>query len=400
MTCDRPLVCPQEVVPAPESSFQGSKAGPHDQPPSTTLQSAIDGDDRDVISESEIANPRASTDPEQECKSNMASFDFLGTASCSKLVPAKSVFRRLKRRSLRSAASSEQDVVGERLRSLTKTAGPASGLEAVPEETPVVPSGEVQEPQHGESDEGQVAGHASTKGEESAKQERLELCATGLAELSAERLVAAASEAPRKRFTLPLASSRRRRSCDGSVFSVCTLSDSEDSRSSAGVSESSGSCQMIVPARRCPSVGSRHSSTAALDAMFERVKSSAAGSCTTSTTAESSRASSPGPRKDAQQCNATKPTLAGAARVLTQLCQEEATPSLEDRRPERLDQVEPRDMSEGTDHVSLRSKQSFSFCFPQHFCGIPLESTSQRKSLVYKNSGARRRRSRRSTDVL
>lgn len=391
MTCERPFSSQQEVSPAPALSSQGSE-----------------GADRDEVSESDTANPRASADPEQERKSSMASFDFLGTASCTKLVPAKSVFRRLKRRSLGSTACSQQAVVGERLRSLTKTGGPASGLEAVPEEAPVVPSGEDSQ----KSDGGQVGGHTSIKGEESANQERPELSASGLEELSAA-IPVAASEAPRKRFTLPLASSRRRRSCDGSVFSVCTMSDSEDSLSSAGISESSASCcQMIVPARRSPSVGSRHSSTAALDAMFERVKSSAAGSCTTSTTAESSRASSPGPpmagvstmrhtRRDAQHCNATKPTLAGAARVLSKLCQEEeATPALEDRRPELLDRVEPQDLSVGTDRASLSPKQSFSFCFPEHFCGIPIENTSRSKSLVYKNSGARRGRSRRSSDGL
>lgn len=360
----------------------------------TTLQPDADGADEYEVPESDIVNSTASVGQEQESDSKRVSFDFLGTASCKKLVPAKSVFRRLKRRSLGSTAYSQQEVGGERLGPLRES---SAGLEAVPEEAPVVLSEEVWSSQNGEAADEQVGA--------SVEQERHELRATELEELGAERLVAA-SQTPRKRFTLPPPSSSRRRSCDGSVFSVCTMSDSEDSMSSAGISESSESCcQMVVPVRRCRSVGSRpHSSTAALDAMFERVKSGAAGSCTASTTAESSRASSPGrpmaghSRRDAQHwCNTAKPTLTGAARVLSQLYQEEATPALEDRRPELINQVEPRDMFEATERAFPRPKQYYSFCFPAHCCGIPLENALQNKPLVYKNSGARRRRSRRRT---
>jgi len=197
---------------------------------------------------------------------------------------------------------------------------------------------------------------------------------------------------PRKRFSLPVPARSRRRSSARSVHSVGTT-DSEDSMSSAsaagGVNEEDTG---------------RRGWAFALDSFFDRARVvRPEGSSAVSTTTASSRASSPclatpstsspaGP--DADCTKVAKPTLAGAAWVLTQLCKETAQepdpalPATEQPSSDPpADQVATRTL-----RGSLMSAEAFKFCFPQDICGVPLDSKAALKDPGWKRSSNRNRR--------
>jgi len=171
----------------------------------------------------------------------------------------------------------------------------------------------------------------------------------------------------RKRFTLPLSSSWRRRPSNASVFSTCsTNTDSEDSMSSAGLSESSGSsCQTPASMSLRSFSGHGQASTAALDALFERVRHTArkpGDSChTTSTTAGSSRASSPVAPSVALPTTGerrVKPVPTDLARS------EEGGPELRAQTDSQLVSLRGS---------SLQAARAFNFCFQGGLCGVPLD---------------------------
>lgn len=178
----------------------------------------------------------------------------------------------------------------------------------------------------------------------------------------------------RKRFTLPLSSSWRRRPSDASVFSACsTNTDSEDTMSSAGLSESSGSsCQTPASMCRRSFAGHGKASTAALDALFERVRHTATpqpgGSCRiASTAAGSSRASSPVaasaalPTTGERRLKLAPPDVARS---------EEGVPAGADSQL----------VSQRTGSVSLQAADAFNFCFSGDLCGVPLDKKAGKSS--------------------
>jgi len=168
------------------------------------------------------------------------------------------------------------------------------------------------------------------------------------------------TEEGRKRFSLPLP--RRKTSSCGSL----TGTDSEDSLSSAGVSDTS---------RTSRSGRSRRSSgsSTALDAIFERARSTktASGAMhqaegSLSTTASSQGSSPRFALSERGTLESPKPTVAGAAWVLMQLCKQETTQEVE--QPPETQVVATRSFK-----TSMISAEAFKFCFPQDICGVPLE---------------------------
>eukprot|EP00931_Biecheleriopsis_adriatica_P064482 TRINITY_DN39256_c0_g1_i1.p1 TRINITY_DN39256_c0_g1~~TRINITY_DN39256_c0_g1_i1.p1 ORF type:complete len:699 (-),score=132.77 TRINITY_DN39256_c0_g1_i1:34-2130(-) len=362
--------------------------------------------------------------------------DFLGAASCSRLVPAASAFRR-KNRSKRSSVKPQQQQTAP-LESYRPSAGEGSVGAATTPTTPCVAEGgrrrrstllrersrERQRgsmesmaqrmgaavklrtqsnqthglevvPEEGE-DSSQKAGQASCSADNSEDVEPQAAATSSLEQvsLSDREEVEAVS---RRRFTLPLPMRRRKVSASKPIM-LGESTDSEDSISCAGCSESSGSSCQLAPSRR--------GSSTALEDVFRRARAAAArrqtGSCATSTTAASSRASSPcrdlpggaeaqgflqlkpGSPQDSSQSQTTKPTLAGAAWVLSQLCKKQVeTPALEDGSHEELaEQVECTDEQEivkWSSGGSLIPTQAFGFCFPEELCGVPLEPRSSAK---------------------
>lgn len=180
------------------------------------------------------------------------------------------------------------------------------------------------------------------------------------------------TEAPRKRFSLPLP--RRKTSSCGSL----TGTDSEDSMSSAGVSDTSR-----------PSCSGRSQrgtgSSKAPDAIFERARAGKATNNMTpraegslSTTA-SSQGSSPRFVTPLERgaLESPKPTMAGAAWVLMQLCKQE-TPSQEAEQKPAPSETQVVSSTRSF-KSSMISTEAFKFCFPQDICGVPLEPKSATK---------------------
>lgn len=172
-----------------------------------------------------------------------------------------------------------------------------------------------------------------------------------------------------KRFTLPLRSSRRRRPSDGSLFSACsTITDSEDSMSSAGLSESSGSSSQTLS-----SISRRYgqTSTTALDALFEKARHAAilrpagsSSSCHASSTAtESSRASSPGALPFAAlPASSRKPGSAYVSRS------EDLTAVVRAGGHQLQARGDGQLVPQKTGSASLQAAHAFNLCFPGDLC--------------------------------
>lgn len=179
-----------------------------------------------------------------------------------------------------------------------------------------------------------------------------------------------------KRFTLPLRSSRRRRHSNGSLFSVCsTITDSEDSMSSAGLSESSGSSSQTLSSISCRY---GQTSTTALDTLFEKARHTAmlrrqgSSDChASSETAESSRASSPGALPSAElPATSRKPTPAFVSRS------EDLTAVVQAGRHQLQARGESQLVSQQAGSASLQAARAFNFCFPSDLCGVPSDKKS------------------------
>lgn len=126
-------------------------------------------------------------------------------------------------------------------------------------------------------------------------------------------------------------------------------------------------------------------SSKALDAIFERARAGKATNNVTpraegslSTTA-SSQGSSPRFVTPLERgaLESPKPTMAGAAWVLMQLCKQE-TPSQEAEQKPAPSETQVV-YSTRSFKSSMISTEAFKFCFPQDICGVPLEPKSATK---------------------
>ncbi|CAE7355077.1 unnamed protein product [Symbiodinium sp. CCMP2456] len=361
-----------------------------------------------------------------EASSHSAGLDFLGIVENKKLVPAVSAFRRLLRKSekgttRRAKAEPQESHKGEPLleRSLEPEGGrrrrssmlreknrerQRGSMEAVAErlgEAVRLRSQHVRdsvlEVVLEEEDDGKaklVSSEAEKQASASASKPSANVASFGSEDSSMQSV----SVQPRKRFSLPVPARSRRRSSARSVHSVGTT-DSEDSMSSA--SAAGGVNEEDTSRRRW---------AFALDSFFDRARVvRPEGSSAVSTTTASSRASSPcmgtpsasspagvGAGPDTDCTKVAKPTLAGAAWVLTQLCKETAQepdpalaalPATEEPSSAPTDQVATRTL-----RGSLMSAEAFKFCFPQDICGVPLDSKAALKDPGWKRSSNRNRR--------
>lgn len=293
------------------------------------------------------ASVASETWDEQKVQHISAGLDFLGFVENKKLVPAVSSFRRMLKKSARTAArhkeKEQQDQTkGQRNEALM------SGLEVAQSQRHQRRQS-VRERSR-ERQRGSMETVAERLGEAVRSRRSMATLESPLAVVPEEDDVkceacdacheceaadpevetfpkvehpSPSTEAPRKRFSLPLP--RRKTSSCGSL----TGTDSEDSMSSAGVSDTSR-----------PSCSGRSQrgtgSSKALDAIFERARAGKATNNVTpraegslSTTA-SSQGSSPRFVTPLERgaLESPKPTMAGAAWVLMQLCKQE-TPSQE-----------------------------------------------------------------------
>ncbi|CAE7194850.1 unnamed protein product [Symbiodinium natans] len=367
----------------------------------------------------------ANSEPVPEATSHSAGLDFLGVVDNKKLVPAVSAFRRLLRKSAKSAARRPEaggapgggsfmelpeepsesgrrrrssalrernrerqrgsmEAVAERLGQavrLRSQHGRDSGLEVVLEEED---DGSKAKCPPSEAEKQLHAANPGKPSDVTASRD------------SAVRIDSSASSAqPRKRFSLPLPVRRRRSSgsVSGSVRSAGTT-DSEDSMSSAGIAGVPNDEDMT-----------RRSADAVLDSFFDRARApfcreGSSALSTTTASSVSSRPSSPClgspaaslPGDDGESNKVAKPTLAGAAWVLTQLCKETT------HVPDAALPSEPSSVSSNNQVAtrlhrgSLMSAEAFKFCFPQDICGVPLESKAAFKDPGWKRSSNRNRR--------
>jgi len=343
------------------------------------------------------ASVASETWDEQKVQHISAGLDFLGFVENKKLVPAVSSFRRMLKKSARTAARHKEKEQQDQTKGQRNHEALMSGLE-------VAQSHRHQRRQSvrersRERQRGSMETVAERLGEAVRSRRSMATLESPLAVVPEEDDVkceacdtcnaceaadpevetfpkveppspASSTETPRKRFSLPLP--RRKTSSCGSL----TGTDSEDSMSSAGVSDTSR-----------PSCSGRRStgSSKALDAIFERARAGKSSNNVTphaegslSTTA-SSQGSSPRFVTPLERgtLESPKPTVAGAAWVLMQLFKQE-TPSQEvDQKPA------PSETQVVSSTRSLKSSmistEAFKFCFPQDICGVPLEPKSATK---------------------
>ncbi|CAK9003151.1 unnamed protein product [Durusdinium trenchii] len=318
------------------------------------------------------ASPAASAeadalDQDKEMKRLSLGLDFLGAVDHKKLVPAVSAFRRMLKRSSRTAARRKENLA-ESSKVRHEHARPVPGEEEESTRRRRSSAREKsRERQRGSMEVvaerlGEVVRSRRT-GRDSALAVVPEEDDVKTPDVKCEVHEKSDTKEVRKRFSLPLPARRKSGSVNGT--------DSEDSMSSAGVSDTSHSSRT----RR-----SSGSGTAALDAIFERARASAVPEGSLSTTA-SSRGSSP--RLTSGAIESPKPSLAGAAWVLMQLCKQE--PSIEEAAETQV--VATRH----TSRSSLISTEAFKFCFPQDICGVPLEPKSTIKEPDRWKRGRRKR---------
>lgn len=342
------------------------------------------------------ASVASETWDEQKVQHISAGLDFLGFVENKKLVPAVSSFRRMLKKSARTAARHKEKEQQDQTKG-QKNEALMSGLEVAQSQRHQRRQS-VRERSR-ERQRGSMETVAERLGEAVRSRRSMATLESPLAVVPEEDDVkceacdacheceaadpevetfpkveppSPSTEAPRKRFSLPLP--RRKTSSCGSL----TGTDSEDSMSSAGVSDTSR-----------PSCSGRSQrgtgSSKALDAIFERARAGKATNNMTpraegslSTTA-SSQGSSPRFVTPLERgaLESPKPTMAGAAWVLMQLCKQE-TPSQEAEQKPAPSETQVVSSTRSF-KSSMISTEAFKFCFPQDICGVPLEPKSATK---------------------
>ncbi|CAE7945087.1 unnamed protein product [Symbiodinium necroappetens] len=339
-----------------------------------------------------------------EASSHSAGLDFLGIVENKKLVPAVSAFRRLLRKSEKGATRRAKAEPHE-----SHKGEPHAGGRSVEPEGGRRRRSSMLREKNRERQRGSMEAVAERLGE--AVRLRSQHVRDSVLEVVLEE------EDDGKVAKLVSSEAEKQASASASKPSANVASfGSEDPNTQSAQGQETDSMSSASAAGGVHEEDTnRRRESQALDSFFDRARVvRPEGSSAVSTTTASSRASSPcmgtpsasspagaGAGPDTDCTKVAKPTLAGAAWVLTQLCKETTQePDLSALLPLPTTATEePSTREKATDQVatrtlrgSLMSAEAFKFCFPQDICGVPLDSKAAPKDPGWKRSSNRNRR--------